>query len=30
MDNYSDGLASGLAIGQGNANNGWCNGAWGA
>lgn len=30
MDNYSDGLASGLAIGQGNANNGWGNGAWGA
>ena len=29
MDNYSDGLASGLAIGQGN-NNGWGNGAWGA
>ena len=28
MDNYSDGLASGLAIGQGN--NGWGNGAWGA
>ena len=31
MDNYSDGLASGLAIGQSNANNGgWGNGAWGA
>ena len=30
MDNYSDGLASGLAIGQGNSNNGWGNGAWGA
>ena len=29
MDNYSDGLASGLAIGQGN-NGGWGNGAWGA
>lgn len=29
MDNYSDGLASGLAIGQGNNNNGW-GGAWGA
>ena len=29
MDNYSDGLASGLAIGQSN-NNGWGNGAWGA
>ena len=29
MDNYSDGLASGLAIGQGNSNNGW-SGAWGA
>lgn len=28
MDNYSDGLASGLAIGQGN-NNGWGNGMWG-
>ena len=30
MDNYSDGLASGLAIGQSNSNNGWGNGAWGA
>ena len=30
MDNYSDGLASGLAIGQSNNNNGWGNGAWGA
>lgn len=32
MDNYSDGLASGLAIGQSNNcnNGGWGNGAWGA
>ena len=30
MDNYSDGLASGLAIGQSNSNGGWGNGAWGA